>query len=180
VRYNTCMKLVQIAFFLIPFLAHSAEENPLLPLAKEMAEVEKMLRDDRHDAFVQIKGQTISDNLDEMISKMDKEQKEQDQKNKEKQQQQKQKQKQQQQGQQSRQQRSSSPLESSMPKSPVPPGSQENAPVMNGRSKWANLPPAAREELLQTYRDEIPERWRKRLEAYFLSLAAEEAEREKR
>ena len=29
--------------------------------------------------------------------------------------------------------------------------------------------------MLQAFREEMPERWRKRLEAYFLSIAAEEA-----
>lgn len=47
--------------------------------------------------------------------------------------------------------------------------------VAGKQDAWAKLPPAQRDELLQAFREEMPERWRKRLEAYFLSIAAEEA-----
>ncbi|MCY3023472.1 MAG: hypothetical protein NTW87_31215 [Planctomycetota bacterium] len=56
----------------------------------------------------------------------------------------------------------------------MPPGAMNPAIVAGKQDSWAKLPPAQREELLQAFREEIPERWRKRLEAYFLSLAAEE------
>lgn len=167
-----------IAFFFLPLAALAVEENPLKPLIKEMAEMELMLRDDRHDAFVRIKGEGIENNLAEMISKAEKEQQQQQQS--QKQDQQKQKQQKQQQSRQERQQQSNSPLAKSQLKDATPPGPTNAAPVTGTGSKWANLPPAAREELIQSYRDDIPERWRKRLEAYFLSIAAEEVERNKR
>ena len=46
--------------------------------------------------------------------------------------------------------------------------------VAGKQDSWAKLPAAQRDELLQAFREEMPERWRKRLEAYFLSVAAEE------
>jgi acyl-CoA reductase-like NAD-dependent aldehyde dehydrogenase len=56
----------------------------------------------------------------------------------------------------------------------VPPGAVNAAQVAGKQDAWAKLPPAQRDELLQAFREEMPERWRKRLEAYFLSVAAEE------
>jgi hypothetical protein len=51
-----------------------------------------------------------------------------------------------------------------------------NAAIVAGKQDaWAKLPPAEREEFLNSFREDIPERWRKRLEAYFLSVAKEEA-----
>ncbi|HEY3319375.1 MAG TPA: hypothetical protein VGP72_02725 [Planctomycetota bacterium] len=49
------------------------------------------------------------------------------------------------------------------------------AQVAGKQDAWAKLPPQQRDELLQAFREEMPERWRRRLEAYFLSVAAEEA-----
>lgn len=56
----------------------------------------------------------------------------------------------------------------------MPPGAVNAAMVADKQDAWAKLPPAQRDELLQAFREEMPERWRKRLEAYFLSVAAEE------
>jgi hypothetical protein len=47
--------------------------------------------------------------------------------------------------------------------------------VSNSNDEWNKLPPAKREEILQLFRDDLPERWRKRLQAYYLSLTAEPA-----
>ena len=52
--------------------------------------------------------------------------------------------------------------------------------VAGKQDAWAKLPPAQRDELLQAFREEMPERWRKRLEAYFLSIAAEEAKEQEK
>jgi acyl-CoA reductase-like NAD-dependent aldehyde dehydrogenase len=57
----------------------------------------------------------------------------------------------------------------------VPEGSANVAQVAGKQDAWAKLPPQQRDELLQAFREEMPERWRRRLEAYFLSVAAEEA-----
>jgi len=56
----------------------------------------------------------------------------------------------------------------------VPHGASNAAQVSDTGSAWAKLPPAQREELLQAFREEVPEKWRKRLEAYFISVNAEE------
>ena len=59
--------------------------------------------------------------------------------------------------------------------SATPPGSASAAQVATKTEAWAKLPAAQRDELLQAFREDVPERWRKRLEAYFLSIASEEA-----
>jgi hypothetical protein len=51
--------------------------------------------------------------------------------------------------------------------------------VADKTNDWSKLPPAQRDELLQAFREDMPERWKKRLEAYFTSVAAEEAKGEK-
>jgi len=56
----------------------------------------------------------------------------------------------------------------------VPHGATGAAQVTSTMDSWAKLPPAQRDELLQAMREDIPERWRKRLEAYFLSVNQEE------
>lgn len=56
----------------------------------------------------------------------------------------------------------------------VPHGPTGAAQVSGSMDSWAKLPAAQRDELLQAFREDVPERWRKRLEAYFLSVNAEE------
>lgn len=146
-----------------------AEDLP--DLAQRMKDAEEMLRQDRHDILVQAKLRMIESNLDRMISEAEKKEK-QDQQQQQKQQQQKQ---QMAQAPSKQRQSSQSPLQNSS-LSETPPGpTQETAKISGTGSKWAKLPPAARDELLQTYAQEVPIKWRKRLEAYFLSVAAEEA-----
>lgn len=62
----------------------------------------------------------------------------------------------------------------------VPEGAKNTASVIDKQSSWAKLPPALRDELMQSQRDDVPERWRKRLEAYFVSIAKDEAKRTER
>jgi len=142
-------------------------------LAKEMKDVEDKLRNDRHDQAVQVQGSGIEKRLAQLIQKLnqasssssgssgkgDKNQ-----------------QQQRQQGNQSNSGKSSNnPLKDSTLGSPVQQGQVNPALVAGKQDAWAKLPPAQRDELLQAFREEMPERWRKRLEAYFLSIAAEEA-----
>ena len=56
----------------------------------------------------------------------------------------------------------------------VPHGATNTAMVTGSMDAWAKLPPAQRDELLQAFSVDMPARWRKRLEAYFLSVNAEE------
>jgi len=154
-----------IILFLLTF-SLKAEENPLKDLAEKMKDVEWMLRDDRHDVFVQMRMKNIAGKLDAMIAEAEKAEQQQQQKQK-----QEQKQTQKQKRQQERQQLASGPN----PNSQLGPATPQGPTQVSGTaSKWAKLPPAARDELLQTYANEVPMRWRNRLEAYFLSIAAEE------
>lgn len=57
----------------------------------------------------------------------------------------------------------------------VPAGPTSAAMVADKGSEWSKLPAAQRDQLLQAFREDMPERWKKRLEAYFTSIAAEEA-----
>ncbi len=147
--------------------------NELATLAKEMRDVEQKLREDRHDQSVQTQGQGIEQKLAALIQKLDKgcnnsgNNSSSEDKNK---------QQQKQRGDQSNSGKSSSsPLKDSSLGSPVAPGATNAAMVAGKQDAWAKLPPQQRDELLQAYREEIPERWRRRLEAYFLSIAVEEA-----
>ena len=145
----------------------------LAALAKEMKEVEQKLRDDRHDQAVQVQGGQIEQKLAMLIEKLNKacNSSSSSSSSQDKQQHQ---QKQQGQGSQNKQQ-GGSPLKDSSLGGAVPPGAMNAAVVAGKQDAWAKLPPAQRDELLQAFREEMPERWRKRLEAYFLSVAAEEA-----
>ena len=152
--------------------------NELAGLASEMKEVEGKLREDRHDQAVQVQGKGIEDKLSTLIEKIEKccctssssGQKQSGQ--------------QQQPGQpqsgnkNNNGQRPNTPLSNSQLGSTVPPGATNPAMVAGKQDAWAKLPPAQRDELLQAFREDIPERWRKRLEAYFTSVAAEEVKNE--
>ena len=56
-----------------------------------------------------------------------------------------------------------------------PSGPARPTPVAGFHERWASLPAKEREELLQIYVPEVPLRWRRRVEAYFVSVLAEEA-----
>jgi len=145
--------------------------NELASLAKEMKEVEEKLRGDRHDLAVQVQGQGIEKKLAVLIEQIEKSCSSSSQSDKKEQQQQQQKQ-----GNAGNSGKSGqSPLRESRLGGAVPPGAQNAAQVAGKSDAWAKLPPAQRDELLQAFREDMPERWRKRLEAYFLSIAAEEA-----
>jgi hypothetical protein len=147
-------------------------QNELSSLAKEMREVEEKLRADRHDQAVQVQGSGIEKRLAQLIEKLNQCSQSQGQQG----QNDKKQQQQQQQGNQKNQGKSASnPLQESKLGGPTPPGQVNPALVAGKQDAWAKLPPAQRDELLQAFREDIPERWRKRLEAYFLSVAAEEA-----
>lgn len=145
----------------------------LAEMANRMKEVEEKLRNDRHDQAVQVEQKKIEDQLAQMIEEI-KKQMAQASPSQGQQQQQSQGQQQQSQGQQQGKQ-PSSPLNDSSLSGSVPPGHMGQAAEVTGvKDAWANLPPAVRDEMLQVYREGIPPRWKKRLEAYYLSIAAEE------
>lgn len=146
----------------------------LKELATDMQSVESKLRDDRHDSSVQNDQQDVQIKLAEMIKTLeDLEQSKT------------------QQAQNSKDGKkrwgalasSSSPSPSKGSKLSMPPrdpaqeAAFQAARVAEQRNRWANLPAASRDEMLQVFRPEVPIRWRKRLEAYFLSVAAEEVKK---
>lgn len=150
-----------------------AEDNPLKPIAKNMERMADALRLDRHDVFTRASGQVAEDKLAGMIDKIEKSQQEQ-----QKQQREQEKQKQPQQRQEQRQQLGSKPQMDSKLGPDAPPGpTQDAAKVVKEADKWAKLPPAMRDQMLQSFSSDIPERWRKRLEAYYISIAAAETEK---
>lgn len=153
----------------VPNAADAAGE--LAALANEMKEVEAKLRGDRHDVAVQNQGKEIEKKLSVLIEKLDKQcngggsgsgQK-------------KSEQQQQQQQQASKPGQGSGGMKGTENGSATPPTSLNAAQVATKTEAWAKLPAAQRDELLQAFREDVPERWRKRLEAYFLSIAHEEA-----
>ncbi|MCK6470730.1 MAG: HEAT repeat domain-containing protein [Planctomycetes bacterium] len=146
----------------------------LAEMANRMKEVEEKLRNDRHDQAVQVEQKKIEDQLAQMIEEIKKQMAQASPSQGQQQQQSQGQQPQQSQGQQAGKQ-PSSPLNDSALSGQVPPGHIGQAAEVTGvKDAWANLPPAVRDEMLQVYREGIPPRWKKRLEAYYLSIAAEE------
>lgn len=140
----------------------------LTELAVNMKDVEAKLREDRHDEAVQFDGKNIEDKLSALIREFEK-MKQQSQSESSNSQSKQKGRKQLAAGRQGGQPRGGG-------KGPGLADSAINAPEVVGRSeRWASLPVKERDELLQVYRPEVPIRWRKRLEAYFISIAAEEA-----
>lgn len=149
-----------------------AFSGKLKELAGEMQTVEKKLRDDRHDSAVQNDQQDVQIKLAEMIKTLEdleqaKTQQAQSSKD----------------GKKRWGALSSSSSQSSSgqkaklsmpPRDPAQEAAFQAARVSEQRNRWANLPASSRDEMLQVFRPEVPIRWRKRLEAYFLSVAAEE------
>jgi HEAT repeat protein len=141
----------------------------LSELAAQMKELEDKLRGDRHDDAVQADGKEIEDKLASMIADLEKQQNQQ--------QQQKKEQKQKQASKQEKQKGSGgqNPLQgSSLPPEVAAGPMQPPATVQGKQSQWSKLPPAQRDELMQAFGADVPMRWRKRLEAYFFSIAVEE------
>jgi len=151
-----------------------AFSGKLKALAGEMQSVEKKLRDDRHDSSVQNDQQDVQIKLAEMIKTLEdleqaKTQQAQSSKD----------------GKKrwaslasSGQPASTKGSKLSMPaRDPGQEAAFQAARVAEQRNRWANLPASSRDEMLQVFRPEVPIRWRKRLEAYFLSVAAEEVKK---
>jgi hypothetical protein len=158
---------------------HADYGKQLKELSGVMKDVELKMRDDRYDEVVQVNQNEIDEKLGDMIRELEKMQR----------------MKVEQQQKESRNQQSKRRLatlgegEDVSPRprtaSRPPPPTKAEERVNSGRvvsrgDNWAALPQAERDELLQVFRPEVPLRWRKRLEAYFVSLAAEEAKSEKK
>lgn len=151
-----------------------AHDNVLNQLAKEMKGVEEKLRDDRHDQAVQVDQKGIEDKLTKLIEMLKKMQQKQGQGKQQQKKRKKQGQKQKRQKSGSKPGSPSSPLQDSNLGGSAQRGALRPGEVSGIQDRWAKLPPHLREEMLQVYREEMPERWKKRLEAYYLSVAAEQ------
>jgi len=148
-------------------------QGVLTQLSEEMRGVEEKLRSDRHDRAVQVDQKGIEEKLSKLIEQIEKMQSQssqsQGQQKKDGQQQQ------QQSGNQPGQQKQpSSPLQDSALGGSASRGDLNPAQVEGKQADWAKLPPALREQLLQATGAEMPTRWKKRLEAYWTSIAREE------
>jgi HEAT repeat protein len=143
------------------------QENALHELARDMTDVESKLRQERHDREVQVVQKDIDDRLAKLIQQVQ-EMQQQAQQGQQKQQQQKKKQGGQQQ--QPRIKEANSPMQQPSLEGTAQRGALRAAETTDMQESWAKLPPAAREEIMSVNRDEVPERWRKRLAAYILSI----------
>jgi hypothetical protein len=147
-------------------------QERLATLSKDMQNVHDKLRDDRHDETVQVDQRDIDDKLSEMINELEKMKQAQVSKSNEPDEEKRRR----------MQLIGGSAQASSRPrpdsKLSSGPGAGEGRvnplEVTRTQDRWASLPAKEREELLQIYRPDVPVRWRKRLEAYFVSIAAEE------
>jgi hypothetical protein len=153
----------------------------LMKLSDDMVEFERKLRDDRHDTTVQIEGDEIERKIDQLIEDIKK--LAQDNPNSPPND-----------GSGSSSGRNPRPNEGRAGAPKPEGGSEANnskqmqpagdsggtgakaTPSVTGRhERWATLPAKDRDELFQIYRPEVPLKWRRRIEAYFFSVAAEEA-----
>ncbi|MBI3829354.1 MAG: HEAT repeat domain-containing protein [Planctomycetes bacterium] len=149
----------------------------LTQLGKDMREVEDKLRNDRHDRAVQVDEKGIDEKLSKLIEQLEKMQSQSSSSSSQKKQQQQQQQ--QQSGNQPGPKQAGSPLADSKLGGGAQRGALNAADVAGQQADWAKLPPAEREAMMNAFKRDIPERWRKRLEAYYLSIAAEEAKASK-
>ncbi|MCW8132093.1 MAG: HEAT repeat domain-containing protein [Planctomycetota bacterium] len=153
--------------------------DALTQLGKDMRDVEEKLRGDRHDRAVQVDQKGIEEKLSKMIEQIEKMQQQSSSSSSQKKNQQQQQQQQQSGGNQPGQKQPSSPLADSTLGGGAQSGALNAADVVGQQADWAKLPPAERDALMQAYKRDLPQRWRKRLEAYYLSIAAEEAKANK-
>ena len=139
------------------------KQDSLDEVARMMNDVERRLALGRTGKQVRDQEQAIIDKLDKMIEQMEQQQQQQ-----QKQQQQKQKQ-QKQSGQQQRQQQQQAAQDSQ------PGGGDGQGDVddknIGDKSGWGNLPPAARQEALQSITKDLPSHYREVIEAYFKRLS---------
>jgi hypothetical protein len=143
------------------------KEDSLDEVARMMNDVERRLSLGRTGKQVREQEQAIIDKLDKMIEQMEKQQQQQQQQRKAQQQQRNQGQKQGQQRDSSQQQKAA---EQSNPGGGDGEGEVDNKDI-GDKSGWGNLPPAARQEALQSMTKDLPSHYREVIEAYFKRLS---------
>ena len=160
----------------------AGDKNVLHNLAKDMGGVKEQLDAEHHGSTVQVAQKGISDKLDQII-KMIQDQQQQQSEGKPGEGKPKEGEKKPGQpksgpgnkGGQPKQGKPSSPATSEMVTSgSVQHGEKQAAEVSSVGGKWGNLPPSKREELELAETEGLPERYRKLLEIYFMSIAEEE------
>ena len=142
------------------------KQDSLDEVARMMNDVERRLTLGRTGKQVRDQEQAIIEKLDKMIEQMEN-QAQQQQQQQQKQRQQQQKQQRQQQQQQQQQQQAAQESE--------PGGGDGQGAVddkdIGDKSGWGNLPPAARQEALQSITKDLPSHYREVIEAYFKRLS---------
>ena len=136
------------------------KEDSLDEVARLMNDVERRLGLGRTGKQVRDQEQAIIDKLDKMIEKMEEQQ----------QQQQQQQQKQQQRQKQNNPQQGRQAAQDPMPGGGDGQGEVDNKDI-GDKSGWGNLPPAARQEALQSITKDLPSHYREVIEAYFKRLS---------
>jgi hypothetical protein len=126
-------------------------------LASRMSDLEAKLRGDQIDGSVVVDGKEIESRLDKLIKEVEADSKK---------------------FRETKRDKQIGQLAGKGPGKAVPkPGSITRLlPVTPGSAdSWTKLPPADRFQIIQSYVADVPLRWRKRLESYYVSIAAEEA-----
>jgi TolA-binding protein len=127
-----------------------------------MNDVERRLALGRTGKQVRDQEQAIVEKLDKLIDQLEQQQQQQQKQRQQQQQQQRQQQKQQQQQQQA--------ADDSMPGGGDGQGAVDDKDI-GDKSGWGNLPPAARQEALQSMTKDLPSHYREVIEAYFKRLS---------
>jgi len=143
-------------------------------LAKDMKDIEEMLKKDRYDKSVRVPEQGVDDRLSKLIEEIEKAQSSSSSSSKQQQQQQSQ---QQQPGQQPGQPggKPSSPMASSQPGGSQSPGALNAGIVTGAAQDWSKLPPSAREQMTQSDYNRIPDQWRTKVRDYYTGVGHEES-----
>jgi len=138
------------------------KEDSLDEIARMMNDVERRLALGRAGKKVRDQEQAIIDKLEKMIDQLEQQQQ---------QQQQQQKQRQKNQNQKNQQQQSQSqPMDQTQTGGTQGPGDVDEKDI-GDNSGWGNLPPAQRQEALQSITKDLPSHYREVIEAYFKRLA---------
>jgi hypothetical protein len=141
------------------------KEDSLDEIARMMNDVERRLSLGRAGKQVRDQEQAIVDKLEKMIDQLEQQQQQQQQQRQQQQQQQQQKKKQQQ-----NQPSQGQPMDQAQVAGAQGPGDVDEKDV-GSKSGWGNLPPAQRQEALQSITKDLPSHYREVIEAYFKRLA---------
>jgi hypothetical protein len=130
-----------------------------------MVNLEDRLHDDRHDLVVQLQGKEIEDRIEKLIKDIEDDDKDEE----------------------NGKPRTRTKIKPSEAKIPMKDSKLKRQDVpakvipreqmawdTQAYHDWARLQDLKRDSILQSYHEELPARWKKRLEAYFLSINAEE------